>query len=407
MALQSAARGNTSTKFTGVGAGQVASGCLFVVTAMLVVACRGSTEPLRTSLWTSLAAETWFTCGLAPDALAYCWGGFTGGWRGIPPIADSIAPNSAVPLRVPGGRRFVEITVGETPICVLDEGRAAFCWGPNQAGDVGDGSFVAKRGPSPVKGGHRWKTIDAGMSHVCGVTLAGVTYCWGNGFRGALGNGDLNGGSSEPVAVSGGMTFTAAWAGGGTSCALTADEEAYCWGINDNGMLGDGEPPQPFKESATPIRVVGGLRFRSLAIGNYNVCGITRELSAYCWGYGGVLGNGSTEPSSVPLPVAGDLKWATLSVGNGHTCGLATDGAAHCWGNGRRGRFGTGDTSVALTPRLIAEPGTYVAITAGGEHTCARKSSGAAFCWGRGDYGQLGDGTFADRLQPVQVAGYE
>lgn len=409
MTLQSAARGFTSTKFTSVGAVQFGPGFLFVATAMLFVACRGSTEPLRPSLWTSLAAERWFTCGLSPDAQAYCWGGFTGGWRGIPPIADSIAPNSAVPLRVPGGRRFVEITVGETPICALDEGRAAFCWGPNQSGDVGDGSFVAKRGPSPVSGGHGWNTIDAGMSHVCGVAVTGITYCWGNGFRGALGNGALDGESSEPVAVVGGHTFTRVWAGSGKACALTTAHDAYCWGVNDHGVLGDGEPPEIFKESATPIRVVGGHHFAALAVGGYQVCGITLDAQAYCWGWNryGQLGDGTNTDSSVPVLVGGDLRWASLSSGLFHICGLTTEGVTYCWGSNENGQFGIGVSGTASSPLMIATAGVYVEIVAGGRHSCARTAAGTAHCWGEGQYGQLGDGLFANRLHPVQVAGYE
>lgn len=371
----------------------------------LLSACRGSTHPTPPSIWTTLGASEAYTCGLSPTGEALCWGG-VGGYYELP-LVDSLIPNSAVPLRVPGGFRFIDITVGALSMCALDAERQAFCWGANVRGEVGDGSYLAKRGPSAVVGGHRWRTISAGGAHVCGVTLEGQTYCWGNQFRGGLGNGALDGATPEPVAVSGGLTFDNVYAGAGTSCALTPEGDAYCWGINDYGMLGDSQPPEPGLESATPSRVVGGLRFASLTIGNYNVCGITHDARAYCWGYGGVLGNGSTAPSSSPVPVSGDLSWASLSVGNGHTCGLTTEGAAYCWGNAESGRFGNGDTGVALSPQLIADAGTYVAITAGGRHTCARTAAGTAFCWGEGTYGQLGDGIFATRLRPVQVAAYQ
>lgn len=380
---------------------------LLALVAVLAV-CRGPTEPDAPGTWAALSAGNFYNCGLSSSGDAYCWGG-VGGYFEMPSPQDSIIPNSAVPWRVPGEHRFTHVSSGALVMCALDLERRAFCWGGNTKGEVGDLTTVAKRGPSAVVGGFSWRTIDAGGSHVCGITLEGATYCWGNNFRGALGlgSGQVSGGSGEPRLVSGSITFAAVWAGSGTSCALTADGDAYCWGINDYGMLGDGRSPEPGLESAAPTRVVGGLRFNSLAIGDYNVCGLTPDLRAYCWGYGGVLGNGSTVPSSSPVPVSGDLTWVSLSVGSGHTCGLATDGAAYCWGNGQRGRFGTGDTSIALTPLVVAKPGTYVAITAGGEHTCAWKSSGTAFCWGRGDFGQLGHGFMRDELRPVQVTARE
>ncbi len=368
-------------------------------------ACRGSIEPNVRSTWTKLDAGLGgYTCGLADSGLAFCWGG-VGGYYYPPLPPDSAIPNSAVPTLVRGGQRFSDVTVGALMMCALDSEGRAYCWGDNWFGELGDGTTITKRGPSAVIGGIRWRQISAGGTHVCGISLDGVTYCWGNNFRGALGlgNGLISGASGEPLRVNSNVTFSAVWAGGGTSCALTPDGKAYCWGINDYGMLGDGQPPEPFRENPTPASVVGGLTFRTLAIGGYNVCGITLAARAFCWGYGGVLGNATTQPSSSPVPVSGDLHWKSLSVGAGHTCGLTTDGATYCWGNGERGRFGDGYTGIALTPRLIALAGTYVSMIAGEYHTCGLNAAGVAFCWGHGDYGQLGHGLFRDELRPVQV----
>lgn len=325
------------------------------------------------------------------------------------PLPDSLMPNTAVPLRVPGDRRFIALRVGGLSMCALDSERQAFCWGANQYGEVGDGSYLAKRGASAVIGGHRWRTISAGGVHVCGITLDGQAYCWGNQFRGALGNGQLSGASAEPIPVQGGLTFDSIYAGLGTSCALTPEGDAYCWGINDYGMLGDGQPPEPGPETATPSLVVGEHRFATLALGGDHVCGVTRDARAYCWGWNahGQLGDGSTEPTSSPVLVSGDLRWAFVSVGYAHSCGVTTDGSLFCWGNNERGQFGTGVTGKSSTPEVIAPPGRYVTITAGGNHTCGLTPAGTAFCWGQGNYGQLGDGVMRDRLRPTQVASYK
>jgi len=378
---------------------------VLAIGALSLTVCRGTTEPLAKATWSQIAAGGSYTCGLDSAGTVYCWGGVDGYY--LPPSPpDSAIPNSAVPMRVPGALQFAAITVGDLVMCGLDPAGRASCWGSNAFGEVGDLSTVAKRGPSLVVGGHRWRMIDAGGSHVCGVTVEGTAYCWGNNFRGALGlgNGLISGASGEPLRVATGVSFSAVWAGAGTSCALTTDGTAYCWGINDYGMLGDGQSPEPFPENPTPAPVVGGLSFTQLSIGAYNVCGLTLDARAFCWGYGGVLGNGSTQPSSSPVPVSGDHRWKSLSVGAGHSCGLTTDGAAYCWGNGERGRLGTGDTSIALMPRLVAEPGSYATIVAGAQHSCALSSDNVAFCWGRGDHGELGHGLMRDELRPVQVS---
>lgn len=380
----------------------------FTAALGMAVACRATTEPGRSSTWSALAAGDAYTCGLSLNSEAFCWGGIPG-YFDPQPLQDSLIPHSAVPLRVPGARRFVEITVGALPICALDSERAAYCWGSNQLGEVGDGSYLAKRGPSAVTGDFRWRMVDAGGAHVCGITLDHKTYCWGNQFRGALGNGQLSGSTPQAVEVSGELTFASVYAGAGTTCGITTEGHAYCWGINDWGHLGDGELPEPNKHKPTPSRVVGGLRFAMLTVGGNHTCGLTQDAHAYCWGWNfhGQLGDGTTAHSSSPVLVDGDLRWASLSIGNQHSCGLTTDGAAYCWGNNVRGQFGNGTTENAFSPRLIALPGTYTTITTGGSHTCGRTSAGTAFCWGQGDYGQLGDGIFADRLRPTQVAAYE
>jgi alpha-tubulin suppressor-like RCC1 family protein len=382
---------------------------LCLVAVMAVADACGSTDPGRPSLWTALDAGLGgYTCGLSTDGEAFCWGG-VGGYYDPFPLEDSLVSNSAVPLPVPGGRRFVNLTVGGLSKCALDAQRGAYCWGANQRGEVGDGSHLAKRGPSPVSGGLRWRTISAGGVHACGITVDKEAYCWGNDFRGAVGNGRVSFSTSpEPTAVLGGLTFDSLYAGPGTSCGLTSDGTAYCWGVNDYGRLGDGEPPEPGKEAATPSLVVGGHRFSSLSMGGAHVCALTSDARAYCWGWNqyGQLGNGTTTHSSSPVAVSGGHRWRLLTSGEFHTCGLTSDSTLYCWGHNARGQFGNGTKTDASSPQLIAASGTYVSVTAGTLHTCGLTAVGTAFCWGRGDFGQLGNGAFADSPRPTQVASY-
>jgi alpha-tubulin suppressor-like RCC1 family protein len=146
-------------------------------------------------------------------------------------------------------------------------------------------------------------------THACGITSAGAAYCWGSNSDGQLGNGASGGGSlvleRTPVAVGGGLTFTSILAGGGYSCGLIASGAAYCWGWNEYGVLGNGTTTG----STTPVAVSGGLTFSGLSNGDGNhLCGTTSAGALYCWGwnqYGG-LGIGSTSyRSTVPVRVSG------------------------------------------------------------------------------------------------------
>jgi serine/threonine-protein kinase len=89
---------------------------------------------------------------------------------------------------------------------------------------------------------------------VC-VTPAGEAYCWGSGTFGQLGTGVAPLASSVPVAVSGGLVFTAISVGKSVdhTCAVTPDPVAYCWGRNNEGQLGDGTTTN----RPAPTRVVG------------------------------------------------------------------------------------------------------------------------------------------------------
>ena len=57
-------------------------------------------------------------------------------------------------------------------------------------------------------------------------------------------------------------------------------------------------------DAATPVAVVGGQGFRSPSAGGESTCAL-RGQQAWCWGdnHNGNLGNGTLDDSSVPVKV--------------------------------------------------------------------------------------------------------
>ena len=82
-------------------------------------------------------------------------------------------------------------------------------------------------------------SLAAGLWQSCGLTTGEAAYCWGGNSSGQLGDGSTSPGSS-PVAVSGGRFFQSLSAGDSLTCGLTAGGVAYCGGSNPYGQLGDG-----------------------------------------------------------------------------------------------------------------------------------------------------------------------
>ena len=216
-----------------------------------------------------------------------------------------------------------------------------------------------------VAGGLSFVTVSAGAIHSCGLTAGGSAWCWGaNQGGGQLGDGSTTNRNS-PVAVTGGLTFTSVSAGGDHTCGLTAGGAAYCWGLNLYGELGTGSVTGPqqcsgsYACSTTPAAVSGGLTFNSVSAGEQHTCGVTTAGQAYCWGFNafGQLGNGSTTDSSAPVPVSGGLTFVSVSAGLGnaaHTCGLTTGGVVYCWGNNYSGQLGNGSNVNSNVPVRVA-----------------------------------------------------
>src|SRR5436189_235782 len=135
----------------------------------------------------------------------------------------------------------------------------------------------------------------AAGSHTCGVTTAGAIYCWGSNSRGQIGD---NSGTDQhaPALVQApvGVTFQAISAGGQHTCAVTTTGDAYCWGRNEFGRLGDGTGT----DRRTPVLVAApaGVTFTSVRAGAAHSCGLAAAGGvAYCWGgnSSGQLGDNS------------------------------------------------------------------------------------------------------------------
>ena len=199
--------------------------------------------------------------------------------------------------------------------CAIALNGRAYCWGSGNSGKLGNGSTASSRVPvavntSGVLAGKTIKQISAGENHTCAIASDNRAYCWGSGNNGQLGNGSTAD-SRVPVAVNmsgalAGKTIKQILAGGDHGCVVASDDKMYCWGLNNNGELGNNSSVN----SSVPVAVnadgvLAGKTIRQMSAGFSSTCAVDSGYGIYCWGYNsnGQLGNNSTNNSRVPTYV--------------------------------------------------------------------------------------------------------
>lgn len=346
-------------------------------------------------------------CGLTTAGAAYCWGD-----NRLAQIGDSTFTDRNVATRVKTALVFDTLIAGANGhfTCGRVPTQEIHCWGSNNHGQSGDGTNTGGGGPFgnarpyPVAGaaGLRFKALTGGGDHACGLADTGVAYCWGRNNNAEIGNG----GSTDvfdPTAVIGGLTFKSISAGEAHTCALDTAGAAYCWG-NANFRLG--LSPNPVVDVSSPAAVQGGGIYTQISAGTVSTCALKASGEAFCWGTngGGQLGDGTTVGRSAPAAIAGGHTFAAISTMGGTGCGLKADGSLVCWGVNSGGEAGVGSTFNLPTPTAHAGPRRYSTVSIGASTSCALEiGTGAVYCWGPNTDGQVGDGTLAARTVPTLV----
>lgn len=199
-------------------------------------------------------------------------------------------------------------------------------------------------------------------------------------------------------------------AGTSHSCGIVADGRLKCWGLNDQGQLGQGTTDS-LGDAATEmgaglpaIDLGAGHTAVAVAVGDAHTCALLEDHTVRCWGEAsrGRLGRPLAAPVGDEPGELGDALTAVdlgtgqtataLTAAGEHTCALLADGRVKCWGSGPFGQLGTGDLQPrgddpgemgdALRAVPLARPA--VAISTGTLHTCALLDDGRVSCWGYG-----------------------
>lgn len=362
--------------------------------------------------YTSIDAGGHHACAITPSAAVYCWGYNGDGQLGIASL-----DNRNVTTPVASDLTFRQLSGGRYHTCGITLAGVAYCWGQNVDGRLGTGHLDPSDVPVQVATPVAFQQIGSGWNHSCGLSKAGLAYCWGFNQEGEVGAPIFPDSVvvDQPRPVSG-QSFKALAVGGLHSCAIADDESAWCWGLNNFGQLGDGTTRWTLNNlvdkegnplSSMPVPVGTAQRFQSIAAGAYHSCALS-DGDAYCWGDNrhGQLGDGSTTRSLTPVPVQmpAGASFASITAGDTYTCAVSTTGQVYCWGDNHFGQFGDGTTESSDVPVTVASGLTFANFSAGETLSCGVTTTGRVYCMGSNKYGQLGDATNVNRPTPVKGA---
>ena len=311
----------------------------------------------------------------------------------------------------------------------------AYAWGNNSDGQLGDGTTTRRttpvmvRKPKDAPADFTYVQVSAGDDHSLAVGSDGNAYAWGNNGNGLLGGG-TSGRNTTPVMVRkpkdapADFTYVQISAGSDHTLALGSDGNAYAWGYNWYGQLGDGtenlrftqgmvKKPKDAPTDFTYVQISAG-RSSSLALGS--------DGNAYAWGIGSQLCNGTntdrTTPGMVKKPDSNtypdrpaDFTYSQVSAGGSasYSLTLGSDGYAYAWSTSQ---LDNGDSS-SLVPTRVRDPANptdaskglkATQVSAGTDYSLVVGSDGYAYAWGNNYYGKLGSNSSSyNSSVPVHV----
>jgi alpha-tubulin suppressor-like RCC1 family protein len=342
------------------------------------------------------------TCGLSANGGAQC-AGELGFWGVDPPSPlPGYSPTPQL-LTLPAGTIEVGIASpfqGEGHACALNEEGSIWCWGDNESGQLGDGSFSDSTEPVLVAGGFVASKVSAGVLHTCALDSQGIVWCWGDNAHGEL--GFSGGASSVPQPVPVAVPFQDLSASYGFTCAVDSGENVWCWGENTGGEMGT----EPHQLPSSPAMVPGVPSVEQVACGVGHTCARDSQGQVWCWGSNsdGACGTPGTFGAVETARLIEGLPQVDLVATRGWTSyALTPDGRVYAWGWNFHGQLGDGSTVDSAIPREVVGIPPATAIAAGIVHACSLDSSGQVWCWGSNWQGQLGIGQYPFITDPIRV----
>lgn len=194
-------------------------------------------------------------CARLLDGTVACWGANSYGQLGLTTtrqcsVLTGEEPCSPTPVVVTGLTDVAQLAMAGPSTCALRRDGSVWCWGNNDRGQLGHPSTDRCRTvrattpcsitPMAVENLPPAAHVALGGSRACAVLRTGSVMCWGDDEFSPEDHASRRPVRGSPVAVPGLGGAVHVSLGDYHSCVRTRDNDVLCWGLNDQGQLGDG-----------------------------------------------------------------------------------------------------------------------------------------------------------------------
>lgn len=248
--------------------------------------------------WAGVSIGYYSACGVRTDGTLWCWG-----WNKFGNLGLGDRKQRHVPTKVGTDTDWHQVSAGSADFaCAIKTGGTLWCWGRNDSGQLGMGDRKTHR-PVPLQVGTDtdWQAVSSGSYSPCATKSDASLWCWGGNDAGQLGTGDKVR-RLVPTQIGTDRSWATVDTGAATACGWTLDGEALCWGYNHNGQLGVGDT----RKRLVPTQVAGGDAWTAVSAGSGHTCGVKSDATLWCWGdpaHGQLGVGGRTDDTTIPVQV--------------------------------------------------------------------------------------------------------
>jgi alpha-tubulin suppressor-like RCC1 family protein len=223
------------------------------------------------------------TCALTRDQSVWCWGDNSEGAVGVGAVGGITAPT-----QVTGFGAAEEVCTAGAHSCARTGEGIIWCWGRNVDGETGTEAASAQpvAAPAVVRGSTRNMPaagMTCGAHHTCAALRGGSLWCWGSNDAGQLGLGASAPSADRPALVLDlGTSSVQVTAGAAHSCVRVRSGGVACFGSNEQGAMGYEASATPSYSLAPIIGLPNGIA--RVSAGALHNCILATDGNVWCWG---------------------------------------------------------------------------------------------------------------------------